>query len=151
MHLSERVIKRSQSDCMPVAKTNVAGFGLPMAIFIITVMAFVAVAINNISEDGAKMTSVNALSMRAFYAAESGANIALNRMFTPGGGGNLCTSSPIVNGLNFSQAGLSQCAVTVACSIINPSGPNIQYQLTSTGTCGSGADQATRIVRVVAE
>ncbi|MDX1695073.1 MAG: hypothetical protein R3208_15005, partial [Ketobacteraceae bacterium] len=113
------------------------GFGLPMAIFIITVMAFIAVAINELSDDSGSITGTNALSVRAFYAAESGANIALTLMFPPAGGGNLCTSSPIVNNLNFSAGGLSQCAVTVTCGI-NTSGAVTTYRLTSTGTCGSG-------------
>ena len=122
-----------------------SGFGLPMAVFIITVLAFIAVAINQMGENNAEITGVNVLSMRAFYAAESGANIALSLLFPPTGSASSCTAA-LLNNFSFPQAGLSQCRVTVDC-VLNSS----LYELTSTGSCGSGSETATRIIQVVAE
>jgi MSHA biogenesis protein MshP len=131
---------RSSFSFAPINNTKVRGLGLPLAIFIITVMAFIALAINELSEAGAKTVGVNVLSMRAFYAAESGANVVL----AAGGSGPPCNSSTTVN-INSGnmQAGLAQCRATVTCT---PNGT--VYDITSTGICGSGAEQATRIVRV---
>ncbi len=143
------------STAEPVSKTATLafpakprGFGLPVAIFIITVMAFIAVAINELGEDNAQVIGANALSLRAFYAAESGANIALHRRFPPSDAALACTANFISN-LTF-DAGLSQCQADVSCSSFVSGGKTI-YRFTSTGVCGSGADQATRVVRVVAE
>lgn len=133
---------------VPLGPAKARGLGLPMAIFIITVMAFVAVAINQLGEDNARITGVNALSMRAFYAAESGANLALNALFPPVGTPDACAVG-LVN-RNFTQAGLSQCNVVVDCALKTAPGITT-YELISTGTCGSGSEAATRVVRVVAE
>ena len=131
---------RSSSSSVSVNKHKVRGLGLPLAIFIITVMAFIALAINELSESGAKTVGVNVLSMRAFYAAESGANVVL----AAAGTGAPCNSATTVNITSGNmQAGLSQCRASVTCT---PNGT--VYDITSTGICGSGAEQATRIVRV---
>ena len=123
------------------------GFGLPMAIFIITVMAFLALAIHKLSEDSAQVTGINTLSMRAFFAAESGANIALNRLFPPVGASSACAAS-MINALAFPTAvvGLNQCTVTVNCTLNSG-----VYLLESIGQCGTGLEQATRIIEVVAQ
>lgn len=119
------------------------GLGLPLAIFIITVMAFIAVAINELSVTGAKSISVNALSMRAFYAAESGANIFLaERTTNPPCTGSSTFTVPSAN----LEEGLAQCSAEVVC---NETGST--YTIESTGVCGSGVDAATRIIRVVVE
>ena len=132
-----------------VSRSKQQGLGLPLAIFIITVMAFIAVAINELSEDNARITGVNVLSMRAFYAAESGANVGLHLLFPPTGTPATCNAG-LVSNHSFTGAGLAQCNVSVSCTSV-VSGSNTLVELTSTGTCGSGDEQATRVVQVVAE
>ena len=58
-----------------------SGIGLPAAIFIITTMALIAVAINLLVRENAE-TFVEEINLsRAFYAAESGAGFIMNRTF----------------------------------------------------------------------
>ena len=121
------------------------GFGLPMAIFIITVMALLVAAMLSVSEKSAQASSANVLSMRAFYAAESGMNIALNRLFPPQGSAAAC-STTLLDNMAFTAAAMSQCRVSVSC--VQTAG---QYYLRSSGQCGSAGDLATRIVEVVAK
>ncbi|MCG8672036.1 MAG: hypothetical protein MI867_21710 [Pseudomonadales bacterium] len=138
MHLNNGVRKSA-----PSTPARMTGLGLPLAIFIITVMAFIAVAINELSEAGAKSAGVNALSMRAFYAAESGANVIL----AAASGGAPCSVATTLNLTtgNF-IAGLSQCSATVTCT---PAGT--LYLINSRGVCGNAPDTATRIIEVVVE
>lgn len=121
------------------------GLGLPMAIFIITVMAFIAVAINELSEGGAKAVGANVLSMRAFYAAESGANIvlAINGSGAPCGA---ATTVTIAQGQM--RNGLANCTARITCT---PQGSGPIYVLNSRGQCGTGIDMATREIEVVLE
>ncbi|PIE41064.1 MAG: hypothetical protein CSA49_05375 [Gammaproteobacteria bacterium] len=129
----------------PVNKFNNTGLGLPLAIFIITVLAFIALAINELSATGAKSASVNVLSARAFYAAESGINIvlAINAENPPN-----CSVAGITTNITNMAEGLAQCRAEVTCTTTNPA---TTYLLESKGSCGRGVDQATRIVRVVVE
>ncbi|MFT6114084.1 MAG: MSHA biogenesis protein MshP, partial [Oleispira sp.] len=53
-------------------KFKQAGIGLPVAIFIITIMSLIAAAVNQIGATSSQSYTQNLLSSRAFYAAESG-------------------------------------------------------------------------------
>lgn len=57
------------------SKTNQAGIGLPVAIFIITIMGLIAAAVNQMGDTSSQAYVQNVLSTRAFYAAESGAQL----------------------------------------------------------------------------
>lgn len=56
-------------------KINQSGMGLPVALFIITIMSLIAVAVNRLGESSSQAYSQNVLSSRAFYSAESGAQL----------------------------------------------------------------------------
>ena len=56
------------------------GIGLPAAIFIIVLMAGIAVAINQLLSQNAQTFEEEINLTRAFYAAESGAGIAIDPM-----------------------------------------------------------------------
>ncbi len=126
------------------------GIGLPAALFVIVVLALVAVAITELERSSAESFSFNVLSQRAFYAAESGAQIGLNRLFPPGGAASDCNNSYFGVTQTFSQAGLQGCSVNVACRA-DTVGTETVYTLTATGQCGAGADSAIRIVEVRAK
>ncbi|PIE44080.1 MAG: hypothetical protein CSA50_02110 [Gammaproteobacteria bacterium] len=129
----------------PVNKFSSTGLGLPVALFVITVMAFIALAINKLGSTGAKSVSVNLLSARAFYAAESGIDIMLA---INGGNPPACSVAGTTIDITNMAAGLARCRARVTCTTTSPA---TTYLLQSTGSCGSGVDQATRIVRVVVE
>lgn len=125
------------------------GAGLPLALFIIVVLALVVAAMAEMQRGSGEMSSLQIQSQRAFYAAESGAQIALSRLMPPdGSAGASCTATFYQR--TFSQPGLSGCSVTVTCRLDTVSGVNY-YTLDSAGLCGNGLDQATRAIEVRAQ
>ncbi len=121
------------------------GLGLPSALFLILVMVMVVGAINQLNEMNASAYGREWLSMRAFYAAESGAQISavyvLNSAVTP-----TCDAN-FINAFNFPGNILSNCVLNVKCSIQTVASQDY-ITLTSSATCGSGVDAATRIVQI---
>ncbi len=125
-----------------------AGFGLPVAIFIITVLSMVVAGISKLGESSAVAFGQDVNSIRAFYAAESGAQIGLARLFSVVSPPESCDSS--IYSDHTGLEGLNKCNVDVACSRVN-NPPDTYYTLVSTATCGSGVDAAQRIVEVKAK
>ena len=122
------------------------GIGLPMALFIITVLAMIIAAITDLEESSGVGFSLDINSMRAFYAAESGAQVAMAEIFpASGGGGGSCAS--VAASHTFNQLGLNGCKAELACSSVTVDSVDY-FTLTSTGSCGSGLDQAVRVIDV---
>lgn len=109
------------------------GFALPAAIFVITVLALIAAAMGRLRETSAIGYGHSINSTRAFYAAESGAQIGVYK--------TLIAASCISETL--SPAAFAQCSVTTSCN----SNASI-YTLRSTAVCGSGIDAAIRSIEV---
>lgn len=126
-----------------------SGAGLPLAIFIITVLALIVVTITQLQQGTAEMEIQDLQSTRAFYAAESGAQAALALLFPPDGSAGASCAIPLYEN-TFGVPGLNGCSVSVSCSSDNL-GATTYYTLTSRGTCGSGLDQSRRIVEVRAQ
>lgn len=123
------------------------GAGLPVAIFVITVLALIAVAMTQLQESTGASISQQILSQRAFYAAESGAQVAVKEVL----GGGSC--SAMTSTLDFSNGALSGCEATLACQSVQgdiDGGPTDEtvFTLTSDGVCGQGPEQASRSVQV---
>lgn len=125
---------------------NQAGLGLPSALFLILVMVLIVAAINQLNEMNAAAYGREWLSMRAFYAAETGAQLSavyqLSSETAP------ACNNTFIDNLDLTATGLSECQVDVDCSEQNPSDGRTYFTLTSTGSCGSGPDTATRVVQV---
>lgn len=135
----------------PSAPSRESGFSLPVAIFILVVLALLGTAMTRLIATSSQSVAYEILSTRAFYAAESGVQWGMNRLFPPGGGGGSCAAAG--GTLSFSQNGLGGCSATVSCSgpaAVTASGGGSQnhFRLTSTGSCGTGADSATRRIEV---
>ncbi len=126
-----------------------SGAGLPLAIFIITVLALIVVTITQLQQGTAEMEIQDLQSTRAFYAAESGAQAALVLLFPPDGSAGASCSVPIYQN-TFSVPGLNGCSASVSCSEDNL-GSTTYYTLISEGSCGSGLDQGRRFVEVRAQ
>lgn len=122
-----------------------SGFGLPTALFVILVMILIVAAINTLNQINADTYGRQWLSMRAFYAAESGANLAatyhLSDLAAP------ACNNAFINDLNLSANGLNECSINVACEQQTENGEEF-FTLTSTGQCGRGPDQTTRIIQI---
>lgn len=122
------------------------GAGLPVAIFVITVLALIAVAMTQLQQSTGASISQQILSQRAFYAAESGAQVAVTEVL-----GADC--SAVTSKLNFSKGALSGCEATLSCQSVQgdiDGGPGDEtvFTLTSDGVCGQGPEQASRSVQV---
>lgn len=119
------------------------GLGLPVAIFIITIMSIIAVAINRINEASSQSYSQNVLSSRAFYAAESGAQLKAQTVLatTP----CACGSTDLV--YDFTVTGLNQCNATTSCTSFIADG-NTYCTIKSVGRCDSTNSERTVEVRL---
>ncbi|MFT4817640.1 MAG: MSHA biogenesis protein MshP [Pseudohongiellaceae bacterium] len=122
------------------------GIGLPAAIFIITTMAAIAVAINSLVQENADTFAEEVNLARAFYAAESGAGFMMNRIFPPEAYSGYAGSNCAARTYTFDAIGLAQCTAVVSCSTITVSSTDYNT-IESTGSCGDV--ERTIQVRVV--
>lgn len=141
----------------PNTEAKQRGFGLPVAIFVLVIMALLAAGLVQLSAVSNLAAAQEELSNRAFYAAESGASWAMASLFFDAGGtadksysDAACTAVGGASTLNFSQPGLYTCSATVSCSAqtINLTG---YYSIQSVGRCGTGQGQAVRNIEVGAK
>ena len=126
------------------------GLGLATALFVITVMALLAVLINQLIKSNAQTTETEINLIRAFYAAQSGVEYGLNRAFPPDGSATQC---PTVTNMTttftpptLTADGLNQCTMQVDCNTVIVSAATY-YTITSRGSCGD----ITRAVQVRAQ
>ncbi len=122
------------------------GIGLPAAIFVITLMAGIAVAINLLVQQNAESYIEDLNFTRAFYAAESGAGFAMNSIFPPEEYPTYTSSPRCAMGTseyNFIVDGINQCSASVTCAFITIGETNYAT-IESKGTCGD----VVRIIQV---
>ncbi|MDY6841909.1 MAG: hypothetical protein SV429_10500 [Pseudomonadota bacterium] len=126
------------------------GIGLPIALFVITVLALLVVGMAQLQQATGQSVSLQIQSQRAFYAAESGAQLAVARVLE---GAPDCTGVPST--VKFSTAGLAGCRADIDCHITDPvtipgGGNDRVATLQSHGRCGADNDpsQASRTVEV---
>ena len=123
------------------------GAGLPVALFVITVLALLVIGMAQLQESSGKAISLQIQSQRAFFAAESGAQLAVAEVLDSGD----CSGVPAV--LDFTVGALRECRALLVCSASDPyaiggSGGDRVLTIVSTGQCGGGEDLATRRVEV---
>lgn len=130
------------------------GSALVVSLFIITVMGAFAAAMIRIDWSGQDTTAREVFSTRAWYAAHSGNEIVLSKLFPLG----KKASEPLAcdQTYNFNQeAELFSCqALQVVCKsyAFKDSGKSAKkYQLESTATCGTGQFTTTRTQEVWAK
>lgn len=121
------------------------GSALMVAVFVMTVMAVMAAAMIRIDWSGQTTTTREVLATRAWFAAHSGNEYLLSRLFPLGqstADASVCQGQPI-RGLD---AALFQCrSLTLRCETFEVgTTPYQQYYLTATATCGSGEMAVTR-------
>ena len=123
---------------------------MPIAIFILVIMTLLGTAMIQLITTSHMSIANETLSTRAFYAAESGAQYGMNRLFpltgppAPG-----CFIGTIT--LNFTVNGLNDCSAAVSCSDEGSFNGNDHYTIISTGQCGTGNDVAIRQLQVGAK
>jgi len=115
-----------------------SGISLPAAIFVITLMAVIAVAVNEIISQNAQTYEEEINLTRAFYAAETGAGFAMNTIFPPEEYSAYATTAECAAGprvYNFTVDGLNACSASVTCTLVTISGNNYAT-VESEGSCG---------------
>ena len=121
-----------------------SGIGLPVAIFVITVIAAFVVNMSYLIQDNASGRSEQVQTARARMIAESATNLALTQLFPPSASpvyaSTSCSNVSSPSGLD-SDDGMAGCSVTVTCSS-SGTAPNIVYTITSVGVC----DDATQTI-----
>ena len=127
-------------------KTRQAGIGLPATVFLIVIIALIVLALGELNQKSNLGFGQDLFSTKAFYAAESGAQVALNQVFVSA---RACVNS--MTSIDFNNSGpnpgLDECDVRVDCQQTPVEG-NTYYTFTSTATCGSGFEQAQRRIEV---
>jgi len=149
---------------------NQRGFLMPLAIFILVVMSLFALVLSRNTVQTATSSTQEMTNVQAFYAAESGAQSAMNTLF-------YSTSSTLTRqsvdsrcvGLNttynYTVPGLNACSAVVTCSCqyqdASTCAPAMAanyvatatttklsstYQIVSVGTCGSGNLRSVRTI-----
>lgn len=125
-------------------RSKQTGIGLPVAIFIITIMGLIAAAVNQMGETSSQAYIQNVLSTRAFYAAESGAQLRAQTVLS-------ATPCNCGSDLTFTFAatvtGLSGCSATTSCTDFIANGETY-CTIESIGRCNNLTAQRTVEVRV---
>lgn len=121
------------------------GLGLATALFVITVMAILAVLISRLVANNAGSTQEEIALIRAFYSAESGVQFGLNTLFPPNPlVMGACPAGPV--NYDLVEGGLGACEVDVSCNSVTVSSVDY-YTITSTGTC----NDVSRTIQVRAQ
>ncbi|MDO8907117.1 MAG: hypothetical protein Q7W55_01315 [Pseudohongiella sp.] len=123
------------------------GVGLPAAIFVITLLSAIAGGISLLVSQNAETFEEEVMLTRAFYAAESGAGLALGVLFPTGSfpeyqARDACSTQPWQ--YEFSVDGLAQCKAEVSCALDATVDESDYFTLTSVGRC----DNISRTVQV---
>lgn len=130
------------------------GFLIPLAAIIVVGLAVLALAISRISSQTGTAAIQEGVSVQAFYAAESGAQIAMNQLFFNAADRAAVDGNCIaVSGstINYAVVGLDTCSASISCTQ-NPDAGNTTsfYVITSAASCGSGNLVAERTIQVSA-
>jgi len=143
--VSKQTRVRPFNSRSPISKISLArqeGLGLPVAIFVITIMSMIAVAVNQLNEAASQTYSQNLLSTRSFYAAESGAQLRAQAVLSTAP----CSCGANAN-YDFTVAGLSACRAVTSCDEFIANGSTF-CTITSIGSCDNTNAQRTVEVRV---
>jgi len=117
------------------------GAGLPIAIFIITVLALLVLGMAQLQESSGQSISLQILSQRAFFAAESGAQVGVARVLADPDNPQCFANDT----LSLPSSGLSGCNASIRCTDITGNG---LFEVVSEGGCGIGSERASRTVEV---
>ncbi|SMF34668.1 MSHA biogenesis protein MshP [Alteromonadaceae bacterium Bs31] len=130
-----------------------AGFLIPLALVLLVGISFLVIAINRLSGQTGTSTTVEGLSAQAFYAAESGAQYGMSRLFfdmntraqTDANCGAMGTT------INFTAPGLALCSAQVSCTrSVDASNTTSFYIINSLGRCGAAQLIGEREIEVSA-
>jgi MSHA biogenesis protein MshP len=121
------------------------GFSLILVLFLLVVVSLLAVSMTRLDSGSSVAVSQEILSVRALFAAESGAQAMAMKVFPI----NSSSTCPGTLNLTYTANGLNGCTamVTITCPAITAAGKTV-YSVQSEGICNSGTQSARRKVQV---
>ena len=111
---------------------------LVIAIFIITVLMLLGLAMTKVLNNASNSVSIEVLGTRAFLAAQSGADVGLAALFPVSGGQGICSNTDTLAKLP-DATGFKTCNVKFKCNavdVIEQGNKMTQYTISSSATCG---------------
>ena len=120
------------------------GVSLPAILVIIIVMGIISAALVNLTATSQLEVGNDVVSLRAFLAAEGGAQNGMARLFPLGGGAANCNAFTI----NYATPSLNGCTANVTCAGPVTFNGRDMYTLSSTGQCTLGATVSVRTLQV---
>lgn len=130
------------------------GFLMPLALFIVIGLGALALAISRFSAGSLSSAVQETLSVQALYAAESGAQYAMNKLLynvtsRPAADANCISISGDI--LALTESSLASCQVLLTCERITSAGGGVRvYKVSSAAQCGGGQLLAQRRIEVAA-
>lgn len=128
----------------PKLHNNEKGFSLPLAIFILVIVSLLALAIFRMTALNQQAVAQEVLTARALFAAESGAQVQMMRIFPISGPANCAAHSIAVT-----TAGLNACSFNSTCSVLIVNSQSY-YNVESIGRCAIGGVSAQRTIQMQA-
>lgn len=117
------------------------GISMAFLLFTMIVISLLATGLMRLNSQSSLSNAHQVISTRAFFAAESGAQLQALVIF-PLAGGGVCGN----NNYNFTVGGLNGCRANTTCNSTTIGG-DIYYQVVSVGQCNIGQPlQATRTI-----
>ena len=134
------------------------GFLIPLALVIIIGLAALAIGIAQLTSQSGSSAFREGISVQSFYAADSGVQYAMNRLFYPDPPAELsrATADQACVDLNsvtitYSVIGLDNCSATLSCVRTEDATAQISfYAVNSAAQCGDAAFSSERTIRASA-
>lgn len=122
------------------------GFGLPMTLFILVILSFLAAALYRMAATETIDTAQEVVAVRALLAAETGRQLQLRDWRSDANHPPICRDKKI----EYQTAGLQNCHSIVHCQAQTRDGKTT-YMATSTGRCEIGVLSAERTASLLFE
>jgi MSHA biogenesis protein MshP len=120
------------------------GVSMAFLLFAIVIVSLLAAALIRLNAHGNSAMAQQFVSTRAFFAAESGANLQALAIFPVVGVAGVCVDTDFT----FNNQGLNDCVAVTTCRAITINSINY-YQVSSQGQCNTGNPlQATRTIEI---
>ncbi|GAB1266087.1 hypothetical protein [Aurantivibrio infirmus] len=146
-----------RSKDAPRLLNHQGGWLMPVAAFIVVAMGLLAAAMSVVNSQTSISGAQEQVSVQTFYAAESGAQLGMNRLFydvsNPISRANASANCAAINGtsLNFSVPGMQACRTSITCQVSIDGADSISfYSISSAATCGGSPVYSQRTVEVSA-
>ena len=132
--------------CRELYDQRQAGAGLPVALFVVTVLSLIVLAMAQQQESTGNALNFQVLSQRAYLAAESGVQLGVGSVLPAPSSANqpLDCAGALDQTVPFSGAGLTDCKAVISCE---HNAVSSVVTVTAVGQCGVGQSQAERTIQ----